>query len=94
VLDGRRKYEKTFRDNPIPALDRYNGILYRTDVSLKETIAAAIRGSAAEVVILSGGFGAVTASQRIQWYDQRFEFDHWCKHKVPEAREVRRRTAS
>jgi ribosomal protein S18 acetylase RimI-like enzyme len=48
-------------------------------------IRIAIRRSAVQVVILSGGYGAVAASQRIRWYNQRFEFDHWLEHKLPEA---------
>jgi ribosomal protein S18 acetylase RimI-like enzyme len=27
LLDGRRNYEKIFKDKPVAALDRYNGIL-------------------------------------------------------------------
>lgn len=85
VLLGRKKYQNMLKDKSVPALDRYNGILYKTDSSLRARLSEAIRQAAVQVVILSGGYGAVTASQRIRWYNQPFEFDHWLQHKLPEA---------
>jgi hypothetical protein len=79
-LAGRRKYQASFRDEPVPALDRYEGLLYTTQDSLRPSLVSAIRHGWVTLVILSGGYGAVTASERIHWYNQQFDLEHWRAH--------------
>jgi len=85
ILEGRRDYETKFIDDPVPALDRYNGVLYTIDSSLRQCLANAIRKSGVQTLILSGAYGAVTASQRIYMYNQPLDLDHWRRYKLPEA---------
>lgn len=83
IIAGRRKYQALFRDKPIPALDRCSGLLYTTQDSLRPNLVSATRRRKVTVLILSGAYGAVTASERIHWYNQQLELDHWRTHRLP-----------
>ena len=64
------------------ALDYYDGALYQVP-GLRGAVAAAMRSGAIDVVILSGGYGAVYADEPIHWYEKQMDFAYWKRHGLP-----------
>jgi hypothetical protein len=69
---------------PIPAVDRYNGGMYRV-TGFRESIARLIRENSVRILILSGLYGVLTPSERILKYEQEIGYDHWAHYGLPEA---------
>lgn len=57
----------------MPAWQRYIGTFYK---NCRPSLAAAAAGSA-NIVIVSGGYGVVTATEPVGWYDKRFTLADW-----------------
>jgi hypothetical protein len=86
ILQGRAMLDATIDSSskiPIPALDRYNGRMYTVN-HFRETIAQVVRQDRAYVMILSGYYGVVTATERILKYNKELEVDHWVHHGLPQ----------
>ncbi|HEX6988349.1 MAG TPA: hypothetical protein VF282_02680, partial [Bacillota bacterium] len=66
------------------ALDYYDGLLYR-EPGLRDRLAGLIRSGEAEVLILSGGYGAVLADEPIHNYEAPMDVRYWRRHGLPEA---------
>ncbi len=64
------------------ALDYYDGALYQAP-GLRATVAAAMRSGAIDAMILSGGYGAIYADERIHRYDKQMDFAYWRRHRLP-----------
>ena len=57
----------------MPAIERYTGYLYRTAGATLD----ALVNSSAGVLIVSGGYGVICATERIGWYSQSFTSAMW-----------------
>ena len=57
----------------MPAWQRYTGTFYET---CRPTLARAIAAEA-NIVIVSGGYGVVTATELIGWYDKKLDLGDW-----------------
>lgn len=57
----------------MPAWKRYTGTFYKT---CQPTLARAVAEDA-KLVIVSGGYGVVTATEPIGWYDKIFKLSDW-----------------
>lgn len=68
------------------ALDYYDGGLYRAS-GFRWCIARALQSNQAEVLILSGAYGAVFADEHILDYNQMLDAAYWVRHGLPRALE-------
>jgi hypothetical protein len=68
------------------ALDCYDGGLYRVS-GLRGDIARVLQSNQAEVLILSGAYGAVFADEHIHDYNQMLDAVYWIRHGLPRALE-------
>lgn len=87
IIDGRTAIKDALDPNfrvPIPALDRYNGGMYKVR-QFRQVIAQLVRERQARVLILSGYYGLVTASERILNYQKELDVTHWVRYRLPEA---------
>lgn len=57
----------------LPAIERYTGYLYHTT----GTTLDCLNKSSAGVLIISGGYGVICATESIGWYSQRFKPGMW-----------------
>ncbi|MGV0005442.1 MAG: hypothetical protein ACNYPG_02245, partial [Candidatus Porifericomitaceae bacterium WSBS_2022_MAG_OTU9] len=67
------------KENTAMAVDRYDGLLYR----IARTAIRSLMDKKAHVLILSGGYGLVTATEAISMYNHKFTASMW-KHKIVE----------
>jgi hypothetical protein len=87
ILNGRNAIKDALDPAskiPIPALDRYNGGMYRTK-GFRQAVAQMVTEHYAKVLILSGYYGLVTPSERILNYEKSLDVDHWVQYRLPEA---------
>ena len=64
------------------ALDYYDGALYQVP-GLRAAVGAAMRSGGVDVVILSGGYGAVYADEPIHRYEEKMDFAYWKIRGLP-----------
>jgi DNA-(apurinic or apyrimidinic site) lyase len=67
----------------IPALDRYDGYLYRSDSNFRDSIKQALSNENIHALILSGAYGVVTPSERIHDYEKKMIASYWIIHGLP-----------
>lgn len=87
IVDGRNAIKDALDPNsrsPIPALDRYDGGMYKVE-QFRQVIAQVVRERQARVLILSGYYGLLTASERILNYRKELDIAHWTQYRLPEA---------
>lgn len=65
------------------ALDYYDGHFYRVP-GLRNRLAQLVRDGRAEVLILSGGYGALLADEPIHDYEAPLNASYWRRHRLPQ----------
>jgi N-glycosylase/DNA lyase len=72
-----------FTTAKIPALDRYDGNLYRCSPDFRQQIKDALSDSRVTILILSGGYGIVYPSEGIHYYEKKMDAPYWISHDLP-----------
>jgi len=64
-------------------LDRYNGFLYTSSPDFRNIVKNAHLKQDMYILIMSGGYGLLTPSERIFYYNKKMDAKYWNLHGLP-----------
>lgn len=87
LISGREELARLpniidFDSEPLSALDRYNGELYKVP-NFREKIREAYLEEGIHILIMSGAYGIVFPSERIHYYKKPINAAYWKKYGLP-----------